>query len=153
MQSQERGRSRARQAVATRARCWSCGRQLLIGIALAATVGGAGLALGEANAGEASVEDIRLAKHGDATRVVIDLSKPVSYRHVSLGEPPRLAIDLPEVDWTVDAAASKAVGLVQGFRFGQPRPGCRASSSTWRSRSRSIACSSCRRAARTVTAL
>lgn len=96
---------------------------MLIGVALAATVGGVGLAPGEANAGEASVEDIRLAKHGDATRVVIDLSKPVSYRHVSLGQPPRLAIDLPEVDWTVDAAASKAVGLVQGFRFGQPRPG------------------------------
>jgi N-acetylmuramoyl-L-alanine amidase len=96
---------------------------LLIGVALATAVSVAGLAPCEASAGEASVEDIRLAKHGDATRVVIDLSKPVSYRHVSLGEPPRLAIDLPEVDWTVDAAASKAVGLVQGFRFGQPRPG------------------------------
>ena len=96
---------------------------MLIAVALATTVGGAGLAPGEAEAGEASVDDIRLAKHGDATRVVIDLSKPVSYRHVSLGEPPRLAIDLPEVDWTVDADASKAVGLVQGFRFGQPRPG------------------------------
>jgi N-acetylmuramoyl-L-alanine amidase len=96
---------------------------LLIGVVLATAVSVAGLAPCEASAGEASVEDIRLAKHGDATRVVIDLSKPVSYRHVSLGEPPRLAIDLPEVDWTVDAAASKAVGLVQGFRFGQPRPG------------------------------
>ena len=78
---------------------------------------------GRGEAGEVSVDDIRIAKHGDATRVVIDLSKPVSYHHVSLGQPPRLAIDLPEVDWTVDADASKAVGLVQGFRFGQPRPG------------------------------
>jgi N-acetylmuramoyl-L-alanine amidase len=95
---------------------------LLIAIALAA-MGLAGLILGEARAGEASVDDIRLAKHGEATRVVIDLSKPVSYRHVSLGEPPRLAIDLPEVEWTLDDDASRAVGLVQGFRFGQPRPG------------------------------
>ena len=109
--------------MATSARCWSRGRQLLLAVALATTVGGAGLAPGEAEAGEASVDDIRVAKHGDATRVVIDLSKPVSYHHVSLGEPPRLAIDLPEVDWTVDADTSKPVGLVQGFRFGQPRPG------------------------------
>jgi N-acetylmuramoyl-L-alanine amidase len=96
---------------------------LLLAVALATTVGGAALAPGEAEGGEASVDDIRVAKHGDATRVVIDLSKPVSYHHVSLGEPPRLAIDLPEVNWTVDADTSKPVGLVQGFRFGQPRPG------------------------------
>ncbi len=122
MQKQDRGRSDAQQAVATRARSWSRGRQLLIAVALAAT-GFPGAILGEAGAGEASIDDIRLAKHGEATRVVIDLSKPVSYRHVRLGAPPRLAIDLPEVEWTVDDDAAKAVGLVQGFRFGQPRPG------------------------------
>ena len=85
--------------------------------------GGAGLALREAKAAEASVDDIRIASHGDATRVVIDLSKPVDFRYISLGQPPRLAIDLPDVAWTVGQDAFRAVGLVKGFRFGQPRPG------------------------------
>ena len=123
MHSQDRGHSRARQAVATGARCRSRRWKFLVGIAAAVTFGVAGLALREAKAAEASIDAIRIAKHGAATRVVIDLSSPVSYRHISLGQPPRLAIDLPEVDWTVDEEAYKAVGLVQGFRFGQPRPG------------------------------
>ena len=55
---------------------------------------------------------------------MIDLSGPVSFRHIPLTEPPRLAIDLPEVAWTVAAGqAAKAVGMVKGFRFGQPQPG------------------------------
>jgi N-acetylmuramoyl-L-alanine amidase len=79
--------------------------------------------LRDADAADATVDDIRIASHGDATRVVIDLSKPVSYRYIRLGQPPRLAIDLPDVNWSVGADASRAVGLVKGFRFGEPRPG------------------------------
>ena len=86
-------------------------------------VGVAALASREAKAADASVDDIRIASHGDATRVVIDLSKPVDYRYISLGQPPRLAIDLPHVDWSVGTDAARAVGLIKGFRFGQPRPG------------------------------
>jgi N-acetylmuramoyl-L-alanine amidase len=123
MHSQDRDQSRARQAAATRASCRSRRWKFLVGFAAAVTFGIAGLALREARAAEASIDAIRIAKHGAATRVVIDLSGPVSYRHISLGEPPRLAIDLPEVDWTVDEDAARAVGLVQGFRFGQPHPG------------------------------
>jgi N-acetylmuramoyl-L-alanine amidase len=96
---------------------------LAVGIAAAIAAGVAGLALRAADAAEASIDAIRIAKFGAATRVVIDLSSPVSYRHISLSQPPRLAIDLPEVEWTLDEDAAKAVGLVQGFRFGQPRPG------------------------------
>lgn len=83
----------------------------------------ANLGLGEATAADASVDDIRIASHGHVTRVVIDLSDRVSYRHIALGQPPRLAIDLPEVDWTVGEDASKAIGLIKGFRFGRPSPG------------------------------
>ena len=90
---------------------------------MALVVGAAALALRGANAADASVDDIRIASHGAATRVVIDLSKPVDYRYISLGQPPRLAIDLPDVDWSVGADAARAVGLIKGFRFGQPRPG------------------------------
>jgi N-acetylmuramoyl-L-alanine amidase len=75
-------------------------------------------------AADASVEDVRIAKHGKATRIVIDLSGPVSYRHIALSEPPRLAIDLPEVAWTVAAdQAAQAIGMIKGLRFGHPRPG------------------------------
>jgi N-acetylmuramoyl-L-alanine amidase len=108
--------------VATGSQCRSPGRKWLVGVAVAITLAAAGL-LRDAKAAEASVDDIRIASHGDATRVVIDLSKRVDYRYLSLGQPPRLAIDLPDVDWSVGEDASRAIGLVKGFRFGQPRPG------------------------------
>jgi N-acetylmuramoyl-L-alanine amidase len=123
MRSQDRGQSRPRQAVATGSQCWSPARKWLVGAVVAIMVGAAGPALRDAGAAEASVDDIRIASHGDATRVVIDLSEPVSYRYISLGKPPRLAIDMPDVDWTVGQDASRTVGLIKGFRFGQPRPG------------------------------
>jgi N-acetylmuramoyl-L-alanine amidase len=71
-----------------------------------------------------AVRDIRIAAHGDSTRVVIDLNRRVSFRHLILGDPPRLAIDLPEVAWEVPRTNTRrAVGLVQGLRFGRFRPG------------------------------
>jgi N-acetylmuramoyl-L-alanine amidase len=78
---------------------------------------------GQATAADPSIEDIRIASHGHITRVVIDLSDQVNYQHIALGQPPRLAIDLPQVDWTLGDEASKAVGLIKGFRFGHPSPG------------------------------
>jgi N-acetylmuramoyl-L-alanine amidase len=71
-----------------------------------------------------AVQDIRISADGDGTRVVIDLNHRVSFRHLKLDEPPRLAIDLPEVAWQVPPATeAAAVGLVQGYRFGRFRPG------------------------------
>lgn len=71
-----------------------------------------------------AVRDIRIATHGDSTRVVIDLNRRVSFRHLALLDPPRLAIDLPEVAWEVPRInGRRAVGLVNGLRFGRFRPG------------------------------
>ena len=71
-----------------------------------------------------AVRDIRIATHGDSTRVVIDLNRRVSFRHLALPDPPRLAIDLPEVAWDVPRInGRRAVGLVNGLRFGRFRPG------------------------------
>jgi len=71
-----------------------------------------------------AVRDIRIATHGDSTRVVIDLNRRVSFRHLALPDPPRLAIDLPEVAWEVPRInGRRAVGLVNGLRFGRFRPG------------------------------
>jgi N-acetylmuramoyl-L-alanine amidase len=90
-----------------------------LGLAAAARLAGA-----EGTAVEARVDAIRIARHGEATRVVIDLSAPVNFSHIALAEPPRLAIDLPEVAWAVPRdEGGGAVGLIKGFRFGRPRPG------------------------------
>lgn len=71
-----------------------------------------------------AVRDIRIATHGDSTRVVIDLNRRISFRQLTLDDPPRLAIDLPEVAWEVSPAGDRrTVGLVRGLRFGRFRPG------------------------------
>ena len=98
-------------------------RRALIGVAVTVVAALAMLAPGDAMAADPTIEDIRIASHGHLTRVVIDLSDQVDYHHIALGQPPRLAIDLPEVDWTLGDDASKAVGLIKGFRFGRPSPG------------------------------
>lgn len=73
---------------------------------------------------EGSVRDIRIAPHGELTRVVVDLDRPVAYRHIALDDPPRIAIDLPNVSWQVsDSGSERAIGLVRGFRMGRFRPG------------------------------
>ena len=71
-----------------------------------------------------AVRDIRIATQGDATRVVIDLNRRVSFRHLTLDQPPRLAIDLPEVAWEVPRInGARVTGLVTGLRFGRFRAG------------------------------
>jgi N-acetylmuramoyl-L-alanine amidase len=73
---------------------------------------------------EASVRDIRIGPHGEVTRVVVDLDRPVAYRHIVLDDPPRIAIDLPEVAWRApERGDDHVVGLVRGFRMGRFRPG------------------------------
>jgi N-acetylmuramoyl-L-alanine amidase len=82
------------------------------------------LASAGAQAAETSIDDVRVASHGAATRVVIDLNRPVDFRHITLTRPPRLAIDLPEATWAVDGdPTATTTGLVQGLRFGHPHPG------------------------------
>jgi N-acetylmuramoyl-L-alanine amidase len=95
----------------------------LIGVAVAVFVALTNQAPGNALAADPSIDDVRIASHGRITRVVIDLSDQVNYHHIALGQPPRLAIDLSEVDWTLGDDASKAIGLIKGFRFGRPSPG------------------------------
>jgi N-acetylmuramoyl-L-alanine amidase len=122
MHSQDLGQESARQAAVIMSG-WSPGRRSLIGVAVAVFAALANLAPGKALAADPSIEDIRIASHGHITRVVIDLSDQVNYHHIALGQPPRLAIDLPEVDWALGDEASRAVGLIKGFRFGHPSPG------------------------------
>ena len=119
LRRQDRGQSTTRRLATTRAQR----RVSRLGVAIGLLAAAATLAAPGALAAEASVDDVRIASHGAATRVVIDLSGPVDFSHIALTQPPRLAIDLPEVTWTVGDAATPTTGLVQGFRFGHPRPG------------------------------
>jgi len=122
LRRQDRGQSTTRRLATTRAHRAQrrASRLVAIGLLTAAAT----LAAPRALAAEASVDDVRIASHGAATRVVIDLSGPVDFRHIALTQPPRLAIDLPDVAWAAaDAATAPPTGLVRGFRFGHPRPG------------------------------
>jgi N-acetylmuramoyl-L-alanine amidase len=111
----------ARPGAAARSRAWRRRPGVLAGVLLLTLACLASLPL---RAAPTAVQDIRIAPYGDGTRVVIDLNRRVSFRHLKLEQPPRLAIDLPEVAWQVPPASdASATGLVQGYRFGRFRPG------------------------------
>jgi N-acetylmuramoyl-L-alanine amidase len=72
----------------------------------------------------AVVNEMRVAKHQDHTRLVIDISEKVDINVFTLADPYRVVIDFPEVGWRIDPAAAKQnVGLMKGFRYGLFRPG------------------------------
>lgn len=71
------------------------------------------------SAAEIEVTGVRLGIHADKTRLVIDLSEPADFQVLSLRNPDRVVIDLPEVDWKFGAPPpSKKVGLVNNLRYG-----------------------------------
>ncbi len=77
-----------------------------------------------AAAPQAVIEDVRLGKHGDHTRFVLDMSDKVDVEVFTLADPYRIVVDFPEVGWRLDPATTQGpVGLVKGFRFGLFRPG------------------------------
>ncbi len=78
-------------------------------------IAGTGLAF----AGEPTVLGIRLGVDSQRTRVVLDLSEPLTPQVMLLSGPDRLVIDLPKVDWKAPDSANTRVGLVKGFRFGR----------------------------------
>lgn len=72
---------------------------------------------------DATVRDIRIGQHEGDVRVVIELSRDVPFHYVTLDDPPRLAIDLPEVAWLVpESEGVRPIGI-NGYRFGRFQPG------------------------------
>jgi N-acetylmuramoyl-L-alanine amidase len=70
------------------------------------------------------ITEIRVGKHDDHTRFVLDVSQKVDFDVFTLADPYRVVIDFPEVGWRIDPAAAKsAVGLMKGYRYGLYRPG------------------------------
>jgi len=71
----------------------------------------------QALAAPAELQEIRLWASPDSTRIVLDLSAPVSYSVFALSDPERIVIDLEQVG--ADAArlpAAAVVGVVSGVR-------------------------------------
>jgi N-acetylmuramoyl-L-alanine amidase len=70
------------------------------------------------------VQDVRITRRGERTRVVIDINRKMGFRYIVFDDPPRLAIDLPDIGWSVpEGANGQHVGLIEGFRFGHFRRG------------------------------
>jgi len=77
-----------------------------------------------AAAADSVVTDVRVGVHAAATRIVLELTKPVAFTAFTLGEPKRVVIDLPEVGWQLPPVPlPAAVGVFEKLRYGLFKPG------------------------------
>jgi N-acetylmuramoyl-L-alanine amidase len=77
-----------------------------------------------AAAAESMVTDIRVGVHAAATRIVLSLTKPVSFSAFTLAEPNRVVVDLPEVGWQLPPEPlPAATGVFERLRYGLFKPG------------------------------
>ncbi|MHB1219014.1 MAG: N-acetylmuramoyl-L-alanine amidase [Alphaproteobacteria bacterium] len=66
----------------------------------------------------------RLGPSPERTRFVLEFSEPVSFTVLTLSDPYRIVIDLPEVTWQLPPeTGTKGGGLVARYRYGQFEPG------------------------------
>ncbi len=76
------------------------------------------------HASEPVIMGVRIAEHRDRTRFVVELSDPVAMRTFTLSNPNRVVIDMPAVQWHLDAPARPAGnGIVRSYRYGLFRSG------------------------------
>jgi N-acetylmuramoyl-L-alanine amidase len=95
---------------------------LLLGLSLAAIAVAANHA--EAGAKKTVANDARLAGDKARTRFIADLSKKVDVNVFALGDPYRVIVDLPEVNFQMPAGlGTEKRGLITGYRFGLFAPG------------------------------
>lgn len=72
----------------------------------------------------AVAKDARVAGDRARTRFIADLSKKVDVHVFALGDPYRVIVDLPEVNFQMpDGLGTEKRGLVSGYRFGLFAPG------------------------------
>ncbi|MET3225423.1 N-acetylmuramoyl-L-alanine amidase [Bradyrhizobium japonicum] len=66
----------------------------------------------------------RLAGDGKQTRFILDIDRTVSFRAVTLADPYRVVVDVPQVNFQLPAGTgSGGRGLVKAFRYGLVMPG------------------------------
>lgn len=75
-------------------------------------------------AAEPTVIAARLGPSPERTRFVLEFSEPVSFTVLTLSDPYRIVIDLPDVTWQLPPeTGTKGAGLVARYRYGQFEPG------------------------------
>jgi N-acetylmuramoyl-L-alanine amidase len=78
------------------------------------------LASGSAAAQAVALKDVRVWGGPDSTRVVLDLTAPVTYRLFTLSGPERIVLDFDDIDADLKSFAMPApAGAVKGVRFGE----------------------------------
>ncbi|MDF0495030.1 N-acetylmuramoyl-L-alanine amidase [Bradyrhizobium yuanmingense] len=66
----------------------------------------------------------RLAGDGKQTRFILDLDQTVTFRAVTLADPYRVVVDVPQVNFQLPAGTGNGGrGLVKAFRYGLVMPG------------------------------
>src|SRR5580698_1923073 len=66
----------------------------------------------------------RLGEHDAAQRLVVDLTKPVEFKIFTLGDPDRVVIDMPEIDFhRLETEGPLQGGPVSRVRYGVLKPG------------------------------
>lgn len=66
----------------------------------------------------------RLAGDGKQTRFILDIDQAVTFRVVTLADPYRVVVDVPQVNFQLPAGTGAAGrGLVKAFRYGLVMPG------------------------------
>ncbi|WP_407146472.1 N-acetylmuramoyl-L-alanine amidase [Bradyrhizobium sp. ORS 86] len=66
----------------------------------------------------------RLAGDGKQTRFILDLDRKIEFRAFPLGDPYRVVVDIPQVDFQLDpGTGATGRGLVKAFRYGLVMPG------------------------------
>lgn len=81
-------------------------------------------AAGAAQAAGTVVTDLRVGEHAASTRVVLDLTQPVTFSVFTLAAPYRVVIDMPEVGWRLPARPlPQDTGLLKQLRYGRFQQG------------------------------
>ncbi len=70
-----------------------------------------------------SIADSRLEDHGRGVEIELAISQPVPWRVRVLDQPPRLVLDMREVDWTGVSALARDSDVISGLRAGVVRQG------------------------------
>lgn len=66
---------------------------------------------------------VAVAAEGDTARLVFDLTRKVAAKASVLSDPDRVVVDLPDVEFRIDAAGRQnAQGLIKAFRYGSFGP-------------------------------
>lgn len=91
-------------------------------IALCLTLG---VLAGVLPAAAADISNVRIGKHPTMTRMVVELDEKIPYRVFTLANPYRVVVDMPQVDWKLEDAASEKAGrgVISSYRFGLFQPG------------------------------